>query len=318
MRELKTFGERTLAPSPRKPKPKYLLVYEGEKTEAIYFDAIKELRHEIGLNPLLDLVPLVRGYSEKGWSNPQKLVERVIAKLAEQQQKSISYATLMDRLLEELDAQLNPAVYVKIFNDICRDELKVTKKNLIASDDLPKCCRKVLELFIQKATLKELVLAVDFDETIDKIVNAKDITYDPDYDKICFIIDRDRESFTLEQYEKVKAICQQKNFGLFVTNPCFEFWLLLHFKEVFTASPEKLLKNQKEGRQRYTEKLLRQVMNAYEYGFSKNKYAADVLVRKVDYAIQNEKQFCEDLTELEHQLGSNLGLLITELRRTIV
>ena len=40
----------------------------------------------------------------------------------------------------------------------------------------------------------------------------------------------------------------------------------------------------------------------------------DVL-KKIDIAIENEKKFCEDINELEHTVGSNIGVLIEEMRR---
>lgn len=38
---------------------KYFLVYEGSNTEEIYFKAVNELRNEVGIHPLIELVSLV-------------------------------------------------------------------------------------------------------------------------------------------------------------------------------------------------------------------------------------------------------------------
>ena len=45
------------------------------------------------------------------------------------------------------------------------------------------------------------------------------------------------------------------------------------------------------------------------------RYKADELVRNIDVAVRNEKQFCEDINSLENSVGSNIGLLITEMQQ---
>ena len=72
MRERKQFAERTRVLVSDEVRQKYFSVYEGEDTELIYFDAITELRENLKLNPLIELVPIVRSYNEAGWSNPKK------------------------------------------------------------------------------------------------------------------------------------------------------------------------------------------------------------------------------------------------------
>lgn len=72
MRERKRFAERTRVLVSDEVRQKYFLVYEGENTELVYFDAITELREDLKLNPLIELVPIVRSYNEEGWSNPKK------------------------------------------------------------------------------------------------------------------------------------------------------------------------------------------------------------------------------------------------------
>ena len=83
MRERKQFAERTRVLVSDEVRQKYFLVYEGEDTELIYFDAITELRENLKLNPLIELVPIVRSYNEAGWSNPKKMVDRIIQNLKE-------------------------------------------------------------------------------------------------------------------------------------------------------------------------------------------------------------------------------------------
>lgn len=81
---------------------------------------------------------------------------------------------------------------------------------------------------------------------------------------------------------------------------------------MFTLDKEKLLDNPKiTVKRRYAEDELRKIFP----GYNKSSYHAEVLVKKIDKAIENEKKFCEDIKELEHSVGSNIGHLINKMRR---
>ncbi|MCM1558931.1 MAG: RloB family protein, partial [Butyrivibrio sp.] len=149
---------------------------------------------------------------------------------------------------------------------------------------------------------------------ISDIIRASNLTYDSRFDKICLIVDRDKKSFLAnpenDQYGYVLETCLAKGFGFYVSNPCFEFWLLLHFDEVFDLDKEKLLENpQVTAKRRYTEHELRKLMP----GYSKGRYKADTLIKQVKMAIKNEEKFCEELEGLKERLGTNVGLLINEM-----
>jgi len=48
-------------------------------------------------------------------------------------------------------------------------------------------------------------------------------------DEIWLVIDRD--TWPEEKLATVHSACQEKGFGLALSNPCFEYWLLLHFED---------------------------------------------------------------------------------------
>lgn len=150
---------------------------------------------------------------------------------------------------------------------------------------------------------------------IPNIIKEGGLTYAEDFDKICLIVDRDRKSFVStpanNQYEYVVEKCKEKNFGLYVTNPCFEFWLLLHFDEVLEVDKNKLLENPKvTAKRKYAEQEHRRIWP----GYTKSSYRAEELVKDIDRAIKNEKEFCEDVMLLENSVGCNLGKLIEKMR----
>ena len=310
MREKKKFAERTKILSSREVRKKYFLVYEGEETEDIYFDAVDKLREEIRINPLIELVPIVRSYSEKGWSNPKKIVERVILNVQEVKMGEISYETLLNRIMEYFEEEgyiVNNRPLAKsmwgTLQWICQEKLRVKLDENV--EDVTKSCKRILEILEEERGLENLI------QNVTEIVNFANITFAEGFDKICFIVDRDRKSFTERQYDYVVTECQKRKFGLYLTNPCFEFWLLLHFEDVQKLDEEQLLENQSvTSKRKYTEQELRMRMPNYK----KSGYDAEMLVRKVDLAIQNEKKFCEEIEQLKEDVGSNVGLLLCEMR----
>lgn len=100
MREKKNFAERTKVLTSDEVRKKYFLVYEGKDTELLYFDAIEILKDKVGINPLIELVPIIRSYSEEGWSNPKKILDRMVKNLEEAKSGNISYETLLNWLMD--------------------------------------------------------------------------------------------------------------------------------------------------------------------------------------------------------------------------
>ena len=60
MRERKNFAERTRISKEDRTRKKYFLVFEGNRTEGIYFNAINELKDKIGINPLIEIISIER------------------------------------------------------------------------------------------------------------------------------------------------------------------------------------------------------------------------------------------------------------------
>ncbi len=314
MREKRNFAERAKVHRSDETARKYFLVYEGKETEQIYFNAVDDLREEIQINPLIELVPVVRSYNEEGWSNPKKMVDRMIKNLEENKTGCFSYETLCNWIVDYLiDEEIITAKMARRTNiwkslvEICNENLE--KHINLDVDNLELRCAQILSYLKEKANIKNQI------DDISKILKNGEITYSDETDKICFIVDRDKKSFISElgnnQYEYVLKKCQEKKFGLYITNPCFEFWLLLHFDEVTELDKDKLLENPYiSSDKRYTEYELRNIFTGYE----KVNYDAEFLVRNIDKAVKNEALFCEDIEMLENQIGSNLGRLFEELR----
>ena len=312
MRERKNFAERTRISKEDRTRKKYFLVFEGNRTEGIYFNAINELKDKIGINPLIEIISIERTYTEEGWSHPKKILEQLLKDLKEIENGELSYKTLIDKIMWIIieDEKFSS----KILKEISPEEIIEDIKNEIESldnivENIEEDCEFFLNMIIKKffLTIEEIPNIL---ETVLKNIENEQITYSEDIDKMCLIVDRDKKSFKEEQYNYVKEECKKKNFKFFVTNLCFEFWLLLHFDEVHSINREELLENKRvNSKVRYVQSELKKY-----FPYNKNRYNAELLIEKIDLAIENEKSFCEDIEELKDELGSNVGLLIQELK----
>lgn len=313
MRERRTFAERTKVSETDRTAKKYFLVFEGSDTEQIYFNAVNNAREKIGINPLIELIPLVRSQSEEGWSNPKKILDRIIKDIEESKTGLITYETMLNRIIDYFNeekvfgTEKSTKTLWNLLVFIC--ENKICKLMNEDVEDIEVECTKIITLLKEEMKTENIVL------DISEVIKNGGITYAEDFDKICLIVDRDRGSFKSlpnnNQYYYVMNKCMEKKFGFYVTNPCFEFWLLLHFDEVFKLEEEKILDNPKvTSKRRYAENELKKLLPNYR----KTRYDAATLVDNIDRAIENEKKFCEDIVELENCIGSNIGKLINEMR----
>jgi hypothetical protein len=102
-----------------------------------------------------------------------------------------------------------------------------------------------------------------------------------------------------------------------VSNPCYDLWLLLHKANAYNLyirpNQEDILKNGHISQKHtYTSDLASKAL-----GFStKGKNAEDFarLMCKVDIAINEEKNICEDVNSMLNKIGCNMGAFIEMLR----
>lgn len=314
MREKRTFAERTKTRQSDEVKRKYFLVYEGASTEAIYFNSVENRRDEVGIDSLFEMIPIIRSYSEDGWSNPEKILNRILADLEEEKSGQITYESLLNRIMGYLydekiltTSRVQAHAIWRILVNGCEMVLDkaLTEDVLDIEDD----CHKLIRYLNQESDIVNIV------EDISDYIKSSKITYADGFDKICLIVDRDKDSFLAlpenDQYGYVLQTCRKRGFGFYVSNPCFEFWLLLHFDEVFGLDKEMLLENpQVTTKRRYAEQELRRLLP----GYTKSRYNSQSLMANMEKAIRNAEQFCVDEERLVSEVGTNIGKMIRELQ----
>ncbi|TDJ86684.1 RloB domain-containing protein [Campylobacter volucris] len=110
-----------------------------------------------------------------------------------------------------------------------------------------------------------------------KIVKfAKEKSKENSYDKIYCVFDKDTHS----TFNKAKQKCEKYKFEAIISNPCFEFWILLHFtcttKPFGTNSP--------------CDELINICLKKYIKDYTKNYNFTNIIQQNLDTAIANTKK----------------------------
>ena len=270
-------------------KPKYYIFSEGTTTERKYFE---KLNKSI-LSNNVEIINILRDYANIGESNPSVII-KLIDELLNTSSEEITIEELK-RKLENWGYESNRDTD-EIIKLISR---KYKSSKIIKYRDLKKI---IFELFTGE-------IYVDLSKNFIKYLKLQDVTYMPTIDKICLVVDRDNESFTKDQYKEVTKYCRDNNVGYYVSNPCFEFWLYLHFRDIEKEKDEKLLKNEYvNSHKRYIEDRLNKIC-----GYRKDFIKFPMFEPHIKEAIEREKKYEENIIGLENKLGSNVGKLVNEI-----
>lgn len=234
--------------------------------------------------------------------------------MTESQLNQISYRTLIDRTIEYLiddEILCCESLYTaKDVFDMLQEELRsrpLTLDTIIAGTK--EAVQGILEMLERKMEVPVVI------ENLEEYIRTQRLLIDKEIDTICLVVDRDRKSFFStskeDQYAYVLETCRKHSMNFYITNPCFEFWLLMHFDEVHAIYKALMLENPKESsKYNYAQKQLKNVLPRY----TKDTIRFDTLCQHVDRAIENERSFCEDIVQLEHEIGSTVGLLIRDMK----
>lgn len=191
---------------------------------------------------------------------------------------------------------------------ICKDEIESNLDKKVKGRDIKNTIKELLEKLLEIVDEVKCEFKNVPQEMIQNLIKENEIEYDSEIDEIVMVVDRDKGSFKPKQYENLVNECNRNKIRLVVTNPCFEFWLLLHFDVRFNKN--KMLKNEMvKEKVTYCHDILR---NKFE-GYQKNSYDVRFLMGKIKRAIKNEQDYCEDTIGLKTKIGSNVGKLLQDL-----
>ena len=109
-------------------------------------------------------------------------------------------------------------------------------------------------------------------------------------DQLCLVLDRDSQSLTEKNLARVAKECDSKGYILALSNPCFEIWLLMHFKclSEFNNSERAEMLNSKS---RDMQALVRNCMPS---GFQPTKLKIDDFWDSTEIAAERAEKADED------------------------
>lgn len=261
------------------------LSVEGNATEIDYFKHIDKFRAQLGINAMVR-VEVIRRANSDTKSDPQSVLS----------------------LLEEFVDLHDNGADVSRFEGLLPSgyDVAFVRNFLTNPESIPP---SIVDDFQSKMRGKSLDIAyLKFISDCDK-----------QQDEFCLVVDRDSGNHSAEQLNDIFTICNEKGYRLFITSPCFEFWLLLHLcdiKATFADKLEVIRKNPKVSNKHsfVSDAVLR--IAGHSKNISESTFKREYLP-KVDYAVEQAKYFDMNISSLidSATIGTNLVELISLLRQ---
>ena len=263
----------------KQPERVVFLSVEGTTTEVCYFKYVERNREALGIKAIVHL-EVLRRHDTK--SDPESVLE----------------------LLEEYVQFRNEGKFEKEINSLNLQQYdsEFIKTYLEDPDKISVRKRRCFEAALREEHMDLLYL--DFLSR-----------FHGERDTFGIVIDRDEKSHPFSQMQKIIAKCEEKKYSYYITNPCFEFWQLLHVSdaaiEYKECLPEILKNDLDENGNTFVSNLLHEKTGERKRitakSFEKN------YLPHIDLAIERAKKFAPP-QHLLMELGSNLGSLFQELR----
>ena len=259
----------------RRPKTVVFLAVEGECTEKDYFDGLMEYMQE--KNADYSYIIEVLRPLKKGDTGPRALLEILL-----RCQRIVSEGLLFEETREILKTHYQLA-------DI---------KALL--DNSSGCPKEEREKF--NAALFTLDIDLKYRRSLIQLGSNKNL------DVFAVVCDRDCQNHPSWLLDRIEHVCVENGFGFYLSNPCFELWLLFHFEDVLhsrtAAERASLLRNKRKSNGTPAERLLARVAGHHK-SISRKKFKDDYSGR-INTAINNALQFSQDTHHLMTGLGSNI------------
>ncbi|WP_312049255.1 RloB family protein [Acinetobacter courvalinii] len=274
------------------PKIKIFFVFEGAKTEPLYFEEFINIYEKKAIGEFIILDRL-----NPSLSNQKSLTEQI--------------ETFLNNCENLNESNINKL----------KETITALKSSSLTPIDLKKLRTELEAHGIPKKTLKIIFKKYPNNAMLHLTVMETIVTmngYNKNYDKVCIIIDRDSGSFSPKQFDEVIKICSLNNFNLGISNPCFELYLYLHLNDLSNLDKLKILENKKDSRNgpTYMEKSLRTFLTQnHNSKFEKNKFDTSLFLNSFTNIPDNiiSSQVKTDNLELKTNIGTSVYNMINHL-----
>ena len=272
--------ERETADEQISPKKIYFISVEGVATEVEYIKGLSAYRSELGINVLVN-VEVLRRHTKDGHSAPEQVIE-----LLEE------YLTLRDA-----GSDIFPDIPNTIKNDFTPEFIR---SYLSSPESININERKQFELALTK-----IGYDLSYRKYLSKYANA--------HDEFCIMIDRDTGSHSAEDMRFVVQYCEKNNYRCFIiTNPCFEFWLLLHFSDIHEEYADYLDKIRENRKVSKTHTFVSKELSLRVHHGKKGISFKENYLPHIEDTLVRATKFASDNNALIEEIGCNIWKLIKE------
>lgn len=261
------------------PKRVVFLSTEGTKTEVQYFNFIEKYRERLGIDAIVH-IEVLRRYDTN--SDPENVLELLEEYIRFRENK------MFEKIIDALSIKNYSIEFIRTY---------LENPSSLSQKD----CNKF------KAVLKEEHLDLLYLNFLSKY-HGKD-------DSFGIVIDRDCGNHSVKQMQSVIGKCKEKNYLCYITNPCIEFWQLLHVSDVaseYAESLEDILRNELDEKKNSFVSNLLYIKTGQRKAIPAKTFEKFYLPN-IDLAVERAKKFAPSDQLLEN-LGTNLWELIELLR----
>ena len=211
---------------------------------------------------------------------------------------------------EYIEQSLPPKKVVIISCEGCNTEpeyFETIKEKL--TDNIDKLVAIELVEKPDKASEPDKVL-----RNLEKHIEAK-FDFKENVDILWLVVDRESVTERKKAIEAIIPTCEEKGYSIAISNPAFEFWLLLHICDITSYDKTTLHQNNWVTEAKKRRFLDKELSNLLDNGFKKRKdhFNQDIVsLDNIKRAVKQEQDFCNQLPELLDELGSNIGCLIND------
>ena len=267
------------------PRKVVFLSVEGSRTEQDYFRLLNFHRKDLGFKSNVHIEVLGHDFdTNSGIGNVFDLLDDVL----QIRKKGISENDLSDALKDQ-------------------NEIPIERIRLFLTDKLSEK---------EKESVDDALRLLKIDYTYQKYLkdlNDGEIEKDDVY---AMVIDRDKQSHRRDKLTEIINKCNENGFMCILTNPCFEFWLLLNLcdvKEEYAGRLELFSDNKRvSGKHTFTSKELS--LKAGHYKGISDAVFRQYYLDGLETGMKNAEKFETSLDKIIDNLGTNMPKLINVLR----
>jgi uncharacterized protein (DUF2344 family) len=149
---------------------------------------------------------------------------------------------------------------------------------------------------------------------LDEFLHTK-YDYKSEYnDELWLVWDREKVESRKKHILATLPECKKKNYNIAMSNPLFEFWLLLHVVDITAYDNTLLYENDWISLSKNRRYIDKELSNILENGYSKKNFNKSIVTKNnINRALEQEKLFENNLEKIIDQLGSNIGDLIRSI-----